>query len=512
MKIKRKYSFGFLLIMLSVFSISLKAQRVIYSELNKSENNRTGFEIIGRYQNNFLIYKNHNDNSYISVYDNDMKLTENIDLTFVPKKVIETDFVTYPSHSYMFFQNNVKGVVSIQMVKLDITGHPMTSPIELDTTKVSGNSKDKIYSVLVSENKQNIMLIKVNTRDEKRYLVKTLLYNASMELQNSTTFILPMKDRNDFLTDFVLDNDANLVFGRGTRAGNTDNISRYALITKAPASSILMTTELPLDNVALDAVKLKVDNYNNRYLFTGFYYKSKRGGNIEGVSNAIFDKKTNSWVVRNLMPLDDELREDARGESSFKSAFNDYFLKEIFTLKDGSFMIVAEASYQTSRGGYNPYNRWGGMYGTPMDFYGYGYGRYNPYLYGPYSNSFNSSTRYNADNIIVISFDSTGKMLFSNVLRKTQYEDEGNNTISYTTVNTGNALCFVYNESDRRDLLLSYQSIDGAGKVTRPPTFKNLERNYKFYPRFGKQVSSTIVIIPAVYKNNLVFGKVDFVN
>ena len=82
-----------------------------------------------------------------------------------------------------------------------------------------------------------------------------------------------------------------------------------------------------------------------------------------------------------------------------KMAFNDYFIRNIITRRDGGFIIGSEAYYTTSRG--NSWNRWNYLYGSPyMRSYDYYY--YSPYLQqllveSRWNN--NQNVRYQADNI-----------------------------------------------------------------------------------------------------------------
>ncbi len=165
----------------------------------------------------------------------------------------------------------------------------------------------------------------------------------------------------------------------------------------------------------------------------------------------------------------DELRAIAKSsESSVKMAFNDYFIKNIVVEKDGGYLVVSEADYTTSRG--SQFNRWDYLYGgynpgySPMDYY------YSPY-YNPYSRYGypNTSVRYYAENIMILSFDKDGNMEWSNIVPKTQYDDESDNLISFNMMNTGGQLFFLYNQYEKRTLLLNNQSVSPDGKLTPVP-------------------------------------------
>ena len=194
-----------------------------------------------------------------------------------------------------------------------------------------------------------------------------------------------------------------------------------------------------------------------------------------------------------------------------KMAFNDYFIKNIITRKDGGFIIGSEAYYTTSR--FNNWNRWDYMYGSPyMSSYNNNY-YYSPYYRNNFWNSrmsSNQSVRYHADNIAVLSFDSNGKQEWNNVMGKEQYDDESDDLLSYQLMNTGGQIHFLFNQQERRNNLLSDYSITPDGAMTRNPTLKNLDKGYEFMPQHGKQVSSRQMIVPCLYRNYICFAKIDY--
>src|SRR6266700_2409336 len=212
------------------------------------------------------------------------------------------------------------------------------------------------------------------------------------------------------------------------------------------------------------------------------------------------------------MPFNDELRHQAKSQdANQRLAFNDYFIKNIIIRKDGGFLMVAESMYTTSRG--SAFNRWDYMYGnnpwlSPMDYY------YSPY-YNPWLSPWNrygasQATRYSSENIMILSFDKRDSLEWSNVIPKSQYDDESDALISHQIMNTGGELHFLFNAYERRTMLLNDQSIDASGKVNRHPTLKNLDRGIDFMPRLGKQVSAYSMIMPCQYRNYLTFAKLDF--
>jgi hypothetical protein len=316
-------------------------------------------------------------------------------------------------------------------------------------------------------------------------------------------------ERNELFTDFLLDNEGGLVFGKFFKSGSNDYISRVSLVTKGAVADTFAIRDLGAAERILDEIKIRVDNYNNRYIFTGFYYKQKKG-NIEGLYTVVWDKATDARLKETLTIFNDELRALAKSsDANLKMAFNDYFIKHVIIKKDGGYLLVTESMYTTSRG--NMFNRWDYMY-NPMYAPG---GFYSPYYYSPYYNPWNRNfgnyaTRYHAENIMVLSFDKDGNMQWSNIVPKSQFDDETENLISFAEVNTGGELHFLFNQYERRNLLLNDQSIAPDGRITRYPTLRNLDKGYDFMARYGKQVSSWEMIVPCLYRNYLCFSKIDF--
>ena len=61
-------------------------------------------------------------------------------------------------------------------------------------------------------------------------------------------------------------------------------------------------------------------------------------------------------VIEDTMIFSDELQQGSKRQCKYQDVhFNDYFIRNIITRKDGGFIIGSEAYYTTSRG--NSWNR-----------------------------------------------------------------------------------------------------------------------------------------------------------
>lgn len=487
------------------------AQKIVYSDIDDDDNRRMQFEIIGKVQGNFLIYKNIRNKNYISVYNNEMEQVAREEMDFASDdRILNIDFVPFQDFTYMIYQFEKKRVVYCNAVKIDGSGKRTSEVMTLDTTHIGFGGNNKIYNTIFSEDKSKLMVFKINSKNRERFILTTLLFDNSLTPIRRSQMVIPMEEYKDAIEEFQLDNDGDLVFTKFTR-NNNETIQGSQLLYKAAMSDTLHTINVQPEKLFLDNLHVKADNANDRFFVTSFYYSKKRG-DVEGFYFYVWDKATRQPVLQNSIALSEELRREARGNNTnVKSAFNDYFIRNIIIRRDGGFIINTESYYTTSRGG--QWNRFNYLYGYPMSMYDY-YSVYSPYnsWYWRRGNMFNgrSNVRYNADNITVLSFNNTGNLEWSNVIHKEQFDDESDDRISYQTMNTGGQIHYVFNIDEKRALLLNDFTLSPDGQITRNPTLKNLDRGFEFMPKFGKQVSSYQMIIPCYYRNSICFAKVEF--
>lgn len=492
-----------------LLSMDISAQRILYTDPQDEDGRQlTSYEIIGKVGGNILIYKNYRDDHYIAVYDQQMKLTAKEKLEKMPDKLINSDFINYADHAYMIYQYQKKSTVYCVGQEIDANGKAMGEPVEMDTTHINFWASNRVYNTIFSDDKQKIGIFKVNTKNEKLHILTASVFDKDLKLISKHRMGVPMPSRYDYLTEFAIDNAGDIAFLRATSVSQSeDEINKLQLIYKQLNVETLSEYNIELKSIYLDDLKIRADNANNRFLVTSFFSKTKRG-NVEGIFTYLWDKKNTSEVSKSTISFSDEFRSDAKGNNSAKNAFNDYFLRSVVMREDGGYIVTAESIYSTTRGG-NPYNRYDYVYGSPYagEFVPIGT---NPYLY-PWWRMRNSTqtTRFYADNVMVLSFSDKGSMEWSNLVRKSQYDDNNDSFLGYNMINTGSELHFLFNNQEKRTLMLTDQSIEPSGQLTRRPTLRNLDKGFDFMPRYGKQIGAKTIIFPCQYRNYICFAKVE---
>ncbi len=498
-----------LIIVLALPLVSL-CQNVTYSDFDQEDSKDMNFEIIGKMNGNYLVYKNVKWRHKISILGDDMKIKETVKLDFVPEKTFNVDFVIYTDHFYMIYQYQKRNILHCMAVKMDGEAKKMSDPIELDTTQISILADNKIYTTIHSEDKQKIMVFKINKKYE-HFNIVTLLFDSSLKMLSKTRQELEYNERRDNYDNFSLDNDGNFVFTKDSKNGNRDNSNSLKLVIKEPQLDTFAFHEISLEKNYIDEVKIKIDNLNKRYIINSFYYKRNRG-NIDGLFTCVWDRAAVKPFSQNLIVLSDSLRDAAKTSGQLRFALDDFFIRQVFVKKDGGFLLTAEDYSTQGRNNNTPWNRWDYLNNYYYSPYANNY-YYNPYnnYYRPYSSyNYNQSTRYYYANILILSMDKNGNLDWGRVIQKDQFDDDNENFLSFSTMNSGGEIHFLFNDDKNRNQIIADHSITPSGLVTRNPTLKSRERGYQFMPSLSKQVGASQLIIPCVYRNYICFAKIDF--
>lgn len=505
------------------------AQNIIYADIEKADVQRMNFEILGKIANNYLIYKEVKGKNRISVYDESMRLLEEVAINNLPKRddLLDISFFPGSSSSNLIYQYQDGNVVKLMSSKVEANGRILDAPKLLDTTILSYKSDSKIYNALSSEDGSKIMLFKINRRDRSLYNFTTQLFDNEMNSLGDDRFSIRMEDGAFRLGGYSLTNDGKIVFTKYNRVKSSGNIESAFLIEKSANSSEYKSydlgTSIGISKLFLDDIKLKIDENSGRYLLTSLYSNTIKGG-MDGIYVAAFDKSSGQRIFEKTSLFDDNLRQraKARGTSS-KSVFNDYFINNVLVHDDGGFTVGSEGLYSSGGDTWNRWGYWGGpMYSSWGWGAGWGWNYWNPYrFYSPFYYSsywwggpwgapgfgYGGRSNYHADNVIIVSFDKDGNKAWDNVIIKRQSDTETDGTISYQVLNQGNNMHFLLNNSGKISTLEDI-TISETGTMHENTPVDAKSKNIDFMPRYAKQVGNGVLIVPYRYKNNISFAKV----
>ncbi len=520
----------FLPVLLLLSAYYTSAQDIIYADVVKADVQRMNFEILGRIANNYLVYKEVKGKNRISVYDENLRLLEDVPLTNLPERqhMLDLSFFSKGSKANLVYQYQEDNVVYLMGARVEPNGRILEAAKVLDTTILSYKAENKIYNSVSSEDGRRMMLFKINRRDRSLYNFSMKLYDSDLNLVQADQFTVPMEDDTYRLGNYHLTNEGDFAFIKYNRL-KSGNIANASLIEKTPGTdfkSYNLGSAIGMGEIFLDDIKLKVDEQNQRYILTSLYSNTAKGG-MDGLYVSAFSKTNGQRLFEKTWLFDEDLRKRARNKSTaLKSVFNDYFINNIVLHDDGSFTVSSEALYST---GGNAWNRWGYLGGAwgpgwgawgPWGYGGYGhwgywspYRFYSPYFYRSYwwgsPGYYGGYSRYHADNIVVVSFDSDGNKTWDNVIVKHQEDAETDGSISYQILNSDGNMHFLLNNPGKTAALENIV-INQGGSMREGNGMQAKDKHIDFMPRYAKQVGTNELLMPYRYKNNISFAKVRF--
>ncbi|MEJ7627700.1 MAG: hypothetical protein WKF35_12610 [Ferruginibacter sp.] len=495
-----------------IFSTSLSAQKIIYSDIIREDNPEINFEILGKVGVNYVIYKNVRWKHMLAIYNENMILKENARINFIPDKTFNIDFILYPDFFYMVYQYQKNNTIWCKAVKLSNSGKKLSEPVTLDTSRLRLVADRKIYNTVFSEDKKHILVYKMQRKNDNLSLV-TKLYDAEFNLKDSTRQPLPFDFRRDIYSDIVVDNSGTFLFTKEYRTGKFDNVNKLDVYIRQPLKDTFTQFPVSLQEKYIDEVKIKIDNLNNNYILNSLFSK-ERSGDIHGLFTGVIERNNPQQIRTAFNMFSDSMRSQINSQEKFSNAFNNLFLRNTIVKKDGGFLITAEDYYTQATSSASNMRRYDNLYNSPY------YSNYDYYLNSPSYSGFyrplNSgfyvqSLRYYYDDIVILSVDSSLQLKWNSFIHKKQVEDEQDNFLSYASVNAGGEIHFLFSDSKKTQVINNHSILPG-GQIKRYATLKSYEAGYEFMPKLAKQVGARQVLIPCLYKGSIAFAKIDFSN
>ena len=501
-----------LMVIIFIFANKTIAQNITFSEIEKTNNKSSTLEVIGKVSGNFIVYKNLYNKHKLTIFNNDMSIKENVPLDYISDRTSNIDFIPNQNNFLMIWQFQKKNIIYCNAVKINGEGKQVGEIKTIDTTKMGLFSNNVYYNIRWSEDKKKVLMYKYSSKsDDFKLAVK--IFDENLITQDSARLTLDVNKYKETIGDLQVDNNGGIIFVKLLEKKTDNYINEVELYYKKQNNDSLLNIKLELDNLKIKEPVLKLDNLNNTIVLNGFSYR-KSNGIINGLFTAIINKAPYILFKKATNIFSDTLLTLLSGKPDWRTAFDNFFLKNTILKKDGGFILVTEEYYKERRfvgTGNDRYNNGFGfnnsLPGNYSDYYDFNRG--NLGYYRPYNDNSNRDIVYNYDDILIFSLTKDLKLEWNSVINKTASDVETDNYLSFTNMNTGGEIYFLFFQKDNKQIL-SNHALKPNGSVTRYPTLKSREAGYEFMPKLGRQTGSQQIIIPCTIRNNIAFAKIDF--
>ncbi len=486
----------------------LSAQKITYAIPEKGDSKNIEFEILGKVDDNILIYKKANHQSLISVYDASMNLISKEFLNAIPESASTIGFIKVKTGFLIVYQYESNHIVYCEALHVSLSGTTGNLPNRLDSTEIGFFADDKIYAVAYSEDKSKLLIYKRLVKNKELSLTAKLFNNQLIVIDSIHKFF-SYNTYKDFLSDVYIDNDGNMLFAKETKNRFADNYHSLEIFMHKKNSDSLFRIPVPLDNKYIDHVLIKVDNLNKNYLINSYYHEDNKNS-LDGLFTMIFSANKLDIPKIAFNTFSESFLNSIKNTQIDNYSIDKLIPKNILLKKNGSFVLIAENAYSESQNTNNQWNMNPNMGFSLSNNNYYNNSPYN-YSYGGYDN-YNQyrTTRYSNNDILLVSIDSSLHLQWNNVITKKQSEVDDDTYLSFSTLNSGSELFFLYIANQNNKNIISNQSLMPTGDIKRYPAIKNTEEAYYFMPKLAKQIGNYQTIIPFLYQNQIGFAKIEF--
>ena len=233
-------------------------------------------------------------------------------------------------------------------------------------------------------------------------------------------------------------------------------------------------------NKFLTDVGMTADGLNRSIVVAGFY-SEKTTYSTGGVFYYSLTEDSLHETRTVHTPFSNDYLQKFLGERKESKELVNYSIDRLIVRKDGGVAIVAESMYQSTR--------------SYFDYY---------------MQSYISHYYYHFGNIMVLSVNPDGQILWNNIISKDQNSiDDSGYLSSYYLAVTGGQLVAIYNKyiEEESSVLVTY--VEPTGNQMTDVVCNELEK-VKIIPRSAKQIDDETVLMPAFRQNKFYIIQLTF--
>jgi hypothetical protein len=513
------------------------AQSYVLSGIEKTDKDQMQYEVLGKVDGRYWIYKNNEGIATIAQYNDQMQLVQQNDLAFLPKKLNAIEFITKTNRVFAFYQFQNATTLYAMVAELDEKGQLVGAPTIVDTAQnIRPGSGTKVFNLVESQDRSKLLLFSVNTTNPASIKIKTMALSTPFGVLNEATISINAQNKKSHLSDFAIDNKGNLFCLRNVDQANAAPV--VSLLYMAADGSDVIETPIVNNSLLLDDIRLKINNANGTVLINSFYATEKKGA-IEGMYTFVWDIANKQNSLSNASRFTDAMRDAVTDRRNLKKAFDHFYFDQVQPNADGSFTIIAEAASTSSNR--NAFSRWDYFWGgpfynpyifsywnRPFGFYPwsrFGWGMMRPWGWGPgwglgWGWGWNSwmmqpfggfgapSVTYSAGKVAILHFDAKADIQSVKTIDKQQSDMNVDQFIGYGQINNAAGTNFIYFQKSKGVRQLTHQQLNTNGNLVQGNPIVLKEKQIEWMPRSLKQVGEKEAILPYQTKGKLGFAKI----
>ncbi|MBK6444076.1 MAG: hypothetical protein IPF81_01830 [Bacteroidetes bacterium] len=361
---------------------------------------------------------------------------------------------------------------------LNTSGKWLSQPVLLDAFSTEEFDEENKPGILLCHDQSKFALsYRKFQKDREIQSFMVVVADQNLSVLYKKEIIVPMTIRHFVPVTSVLSDSGNF-FVLGIKYTTEKKVkapgeSYYQLIGYNKNEDRTIDKEVKIQDKFLTDVAISSDNYNHKIVVAGFY-SDKTTYSTAGIFTCSFTEDSLSDQQVLSSPFAASFLQKFVGdkkENKNKELVN-YSIDRLVLRRDGGVAVIAESYYETSR--------------TYWDYY---------------TQTVTSHYYYHFGNIMILSVNPDGKILWSNVFSKDQNStDDAGYYSSYASAISGGKIIALYNKYADEESSVLYSTVDGLGNQKTDVLFNEVEK-VSVIARSARQIDEETLIVPAFKEN-----------
>jgi hypothetical protein len=477
------------------WNIVVHAQEALISDA-LSIRSDYGYEIVGRFNDKVLLFRDKYDNFEVQAYDSQMHFAWNKELNDLARSGVQVltvlggknDFsVVFKQrkrgHTYLRIHKYDPGANMIDSMTIKDYGENVFTPPILEVEKSEDRNCIMVYDV-AQQGSMDLICFKL---DKMALLWEKVLTTDPVVINNMKhdNAVIPWEKPGGFDADyfdnpisFSLGNKGDLFFATelSNRKGKIENHALTVLHVNASARQL---TRIPMPDFLTTCMKYTVDNLNHQLVITGLY-SDKNRERSKGVFFAALDYNHQYTFKLHAEPFDEKFVSILRQKDMVddNKGIEDATIKQLILRQDGGVLLFAERFHEIQRGASAGRGFWRDGMRMVVDYY--------------------------YDDTFVIAMEPDGKCQWKTVLHKKQYsqDDEGTFSSFFVLLNT-DKLRILFNDEIKYENTCSEYLLSPLGDFDRNSLLNTMGQGLRMRFRDALQISPSECLVPSEFRNKL---------
>lgn len=459
--------------------VPVSAQNIIFSRPQDISNKITHFDILGRVSDGLLLYKwgerHHNIESY-SLNDLSLKWTKDILLPDKNARII--DVLLLQNELMVFYTVRQKKTLLVYMRRTDPNLIELQPDTILDTLTFSFGSSGYEHTVEVAQNRKYISLVRKNLDFSGIESLNCKVINLQGIKVADEDILIP---KRWLLEDISVAVNGDLItttsLPKRNISSNTPQISQLILKRYSKRTNSIDSLFIDLTDQGLIEFDVSIDDLNEQIVLGGFFTANNNDA-ANGYFYATIAIKDMSLQDQRFEMFNEDLLRSVRPNLlRNRNQVEDLALQCLIPRRDGGALLIGESLRTTTetsaRAGFT------GFY-TPI-----------------------SGTNHYFNDILMLSINPNGDLLWENVLQKNQFSENDNGYYSsFGLININKELNLLFNEEISNSANLSTYTLGSDGEFNIKSIINANEYNLLIAPKHSKQIAANTIVLPAFNKRS----------